>query len=134
MTLNRRTSSTKWATISPAGRAWLIAGTALFAPLVLCAALVPVRDSFATTAAALVLVALIAAIAILGNRPAGVVAAASSSIWFDFFLTRPYERLAISHRDDLETTISLFVVGIIVTELAARSRHHRQVAAQRPIT
>ncbi len=130
MTLNRRTSSTKVATISPTGRAWLIAGVAVFAPLALCGALVPVRDTFATTAAALVLVALIAAIAILGNRPAGVVASASSAIWFDFFLTRPYERLAISHRNDLETTVSLFVVGIIVTELAARARHHRQVAAR----
>jgi K+-sensing histidine kinase KdpD len=130
MTLNRRTSSTSVATIPPAGRAWLIAATAVLAPLVLCAALVPVRESFATTAAALVLVALIAAIAILGNRCAGVVASASSAIWFDFFLTRPYERLAISHRDDLETTVSLFVVGIIVTELAARARHHREVAAR----
>jgi Domain of unknown function (DUF4118) len=103
---------------------------AVVAPLALSAALVPVRASFADTAAALVLVALVAAIAILGTRVAGILAAASSSVWFDFFLTRPYERLAISHRGDLETTISLFVVGTIVTELAARSRHHRQVAAR----
>ncbi len=98
-------------------------------PLGVSASLVPARASLVGTAAALILVAIIAAIAILGNRFAGVVASASSALWFDFFLTRPYERFAISHRADLETTISLFVVGLIVTELAARGRHHRGVAA-----
>ncbi len=98
------------------------------APLVVTASLVPARASLAGTAAALVLVALIAAIAILGNRVAGFLASAFSGLWFDFFLTRPYERFTISHRPALETTISLFVVGLIVTELAARGRHHREVA------
>ena len=102
----------------------------VLAPLAVTAALVPARSSLASTAAALILVAVIAGIAILGTRFAGVLAAASSAIWFDFFLTRPYERLTISHRADLETTISLFVVGLIVTELAARGRHHRRTAVE----
>jgi K+-sensing histidine kinase KdpD len=100
------------------------------APLVVSAALVPARASFAGTAAALLLVALVAAIAILGNRMAGFLASASSGLWFDFFLTQPYERFTISHRDALETTISLFVVGLIVTEIAARGRHYREVAVE----
>ena len=108
----------------------LIYSAAVLAPLCLSAALVPARAALASTAAALVLVALTAVIAILGSRGAGIVASASSGLWFDYFLTRPYERLAISHRSDLETTIGLFVVGIIVTEIAARSRHHHQVAVQ----
>ncbi len=99
-------------------------------PLGVSASLMPARASLAGTAAALILVALVAAIAILGNRFAGVLASASSALWFDFFLTQPYERFAISHRADLETTISLFVVGLIVTELAARGRHHRVVAVE----
>jgi K+-sensing histidine kinase KdpD len=98
------------------------------APLVVSAALVPVRASFAGTAAALLLVAVVAAVAILGNRTAGFLASVSSGLWFDFFLTRPYERFTISHRGALETTISLFVVGLIVTEIAARGRHYREVA------
>jgi hypothetical protein len=102
----------------------------LVAPLAVTALLVPARASLVGTAAALILVALIAAIAILGTRVAGFLASASSAVWFDFFLTRPYERLAISQRADLETAISLFVVGLIVTELAARSRHHRLVAVE----
>jgi len=80
----------------------------VLAPLIVAACLVPARAALAGTAAALILVAVVAAVAILGSRLAGVLAAASSGLWFDFFLTRPYERLAISHRADLETTISLF--------------------------
>ena len=34
----------------------------------------------------------------------------------------------ISHRAALETTISLFVVGVIVTEIADRGRRYREVA------
>jgi hypothetical protein len=102
----------------------------LLAPLAVSAALVPARASLVGTAAALILIALIAAIAILGTRVAGFLASVSSALWFDFFLTRPYERLAISHRPDVETAISLFLVGLIVTELAARSRHHRKVAVE----
>ena len=101
----------------------------IFLPLGVSAALVPVRTSLVDSAAALILVSVIAGVAIFGTRVAGVLASASAGIWFDFFLTRPYERLAISHRGDLETTISLFAVGLIVTELAARSRHHRAAAS-----
>ena len=99
-------------------------------PLGVSAALIPVRSSLADSAAALILVSVIAGVAIFGTRVAGALASASAGIWFDFFLTRPYERLAISHRGDLETTVSLFVVGLIVTELAARSRHHRATASE----
>jgi hypothetical protein len=97
-------------------------------PLVIAAVLVPFRGTFAGTAAALTMVVVIVAVAVSGNRLAGVVASASAALWFDFFLTRPYDRLAISHRPDLETTIAIFVVGVLVTELAARSRQHWRAA------
>jgi K+-sensing histidine kinase KdpD len=97
-------------------------------PLAVAAILVPFRSSFTNTASALILVAVIVAVATLGNRVSGIVATISATIWFDFFLTRPYEQLAITHRQDIETAVSLFVVGIIVTELAARSRHHHETA------
>ncbi len=116
---------------STAGRRTTLANVSgLLAPLAVAAALAPARESLVDTASALILVAVIASIAIFGNRVSGFLASASSGLWFDFFLTRPYERLAISHRADLETTISLFLVGLIVTELAARGRHHRQVALE----
>jgi hypothetical protein len=111
-------------------RAGIVMISALAAPLGVAALIVPFRASFASPAAALVLVAVVAAVAILGNRVAGSTAALGASIWFDFFLTKPYERLTISHRADIETAVSLLVVGIIVTELAARGRHHRNVASE----
>jgi hypothetical protein len=101
---------------------------ALVVPFGVAAVLVPFRGNFTNTAAALVLVASVVAIAVLGSRVSGVAASISSALWFDFFLTRPYERFNISHRPDLETTIAIFVVGVIVTELAARSRRHSRVS------
>jgi hypothetical protein len=79
---------------------------------------------FASTAAALLFVPVIVGVAVLGNRVAGVITSLSAALWFDFFLTKPYARLAISHRPDIETTICLLVVGVVVTEMAARNRHH----------
>ena len=103
---------------------------AVVLPLGVAAILVPFRSSFANTASALILVAVIVAVAALGNRFCGFVATVSATLWFDFFLTHPYERLAITRRPDIETAISLFVVGLMVTELAARNRHHHAVAAE----
>jgi hypothetical protein len=103
---------------------------ALVLPLGVAAILVPFRSSFATPASALVLVAVVVGVAALGNRGAGLLATVSATLWFDFFLTRPYERLAITHRPDVETAVSLFVVGVVVTELAARNRHHSQAATE----
>jgi Domain of unknown function (DUF4118) len=102
----------------------------LLVPLGLAAALVPFRTSFASAAAALVLVAGVVGIAVFTNRTGGYLAAVSAALWFDFFLTRPYERLAITQRADIQTAVSLLVVGVVVTELAARSRHHQRVAVE----
>ncbi len=103
---------------------------AVLLPLALSGILVPFRSTFAPTASALVFVAMIVAVAVVGNRTAGILATVSSTLWFDFFLTRPYERLAIADRADVETAVTLFIVGVVVTELAARSRHHHCVAAE----
>jgi K+-sensing histidine kinase KdpD len=103
---------------------------AVVLPLGVAAILVPVRSTFANTASALILVSVVVGVAALGNRICGFVATISATVWFDFFLTRPYGKLAITHRQDIETAVSLFVVGIIVTELAARNRHHHATAAQ----
>jgi len=103
---------------------------ALILPLGVVVLLVPFRGDFANTASALILVAVIVAVATLGNRFSGFVATVGATLWFDVFLTQPYERLAITHRPDIETAVCLFVVGIIVTELAARNRHHHASATE----
>ncbi|MGA2473142.1 MAG: DUF4118 domain-containing protein [Acidimicrobiales bacterium] len=103
---------------------------AVVLPLGVAAILVPFRSIFVNPASALILVAVIVAVAALGNRFSGFVATVSATLWFDYFLTRPYEKLAITHRPDIEIAVCLFVVGIIVTELAARNRHHLATAAE----
>jgi hypothetical protein len=103
---------------------------ALVLPLGVAILLILFRGNFANTASALILVAVIVAVAALGNRFSGFVATVGATLWFDVFLTEPYERLVITHRPDIETAVCLFVVGIIVTELAARNRHHHASATE----
>jgi hypothetical protein len=110
-------------------KGWIAACCGLGLPIAVSAALVPFRGDFASPAAALVLVLVVVAVACFGSRFAGVLAAMSAAAWFDFFLARPYDRFTITHRPDLETTISLLVVGLAITEIAARSRSHREAAS-----
>jgi Domain of unknown function (DUF4118) len=65
-------------------RAAALAGLA--APLALTAALIPLRGSLPNTDAALALVLVVVAVAAAGRRLAGIVAAVSAAVWFDFFL------------------------------------------------
>ncbi len=108
----------------------MLALVGLVGPLVTTLVVLPFRDRFAGTAAALVLVTVIVAISAFGTRVSGVLATISACAWFDFFLTQPYERFAISHRVDIQTTVSLFVVGLAVTELAQRAQRLHQRATE----
>jgi Domain of unknown function (DUF4118) len=99
-------------------------GVALVAPLVVAASLISVRGSYATSAAALTMVVVVTGVAVVGPRSAGLVASLSAALWFDLFLTHPYGRLTIDRGPELETTIAMFVVGVLITELAARSRQY----------
>lgn len=103
----------------------------LAAPLALTAVLIPFRGSLPNTDAALALVLVVVAVAAAGYRPAGVLAAVSAAVWFDFFLTVPYERLTITRRADIETTALILAVGIAVTEIAVRGRRQHAAAARR---
>lgn len=94
----------------------------LAAPFLVALALVPFRTGLTHTNAALVLVVVVVAVAALGSRAAGVVAALSAAAWFDFFLTRPYQTFGINASADIETAVLLLVVGVIVSQLAARAR------------
>jgi hypothetical protein len=92
--------------------------------------LVPFRESFANTDAALVFVVIVVAIAAIGYRLAGVAAAVSTAATFDFFLTRPYEQFTISSATDVETAALLLVVGFAVTELAVWGRRQQAMASR----
>ncbi len=103
---------------------------ALVLPLVVCAVLIPFRDSFDNANGALLLVLVIVAVASFGIRPAGILAAVSSAFWFDFFLTMPYNRLTIQHREDVETTVLLVLIGAAVTEIALWGRRQQAHASR----
>jgi K+-sensing histidine kinase KdpD len=104
---------------------------ALAGPLVLAAILVPFRASFQNTDAALAMLLVMVAVAANGDRLAGYLAAVSAAAWFDFFLTQPYERFAIDHRTDIETTVLLLVIGAAVTEIAVWGRRQHVTASRR---
>jgi len=108
----------------------LITATAVV-PLVICAGLAPFRESVATATAALVLVLVVVAAAATGVRAAGFVAALSSGIWFDFFLTEPYGSLKITNFDDLAVAVLLLLVGGAVTEIALWGRRQEARSSRR---
>lgn len=103
----------------------------LCVPLVLAVVLVPFRSSFPNTDAALAMILVVVAVAANGDRLAGILAAVSAAVWFDFFLTKPYERFSIASRTDIETTVLLLVIGLAVTEVAVWGRRQHAAASRR---
>lgn len=112
-------------------RALLARMAGLVLPLVTCAVLSGLRASVTQATAALILVLWVVACAASGDRVAGLLAALSGGVWFDFFLTVPYHQLAISKADDLEVTVLLVVIGAVVTEIALWGRRQQARAARR---
>ena len=103
-------------------------------PIVVAAALVPLRNEIDNANLALAMVVVVVVAAAVGGRGAGVLAAVIATISYDFFLTRPYLSLTIDSADDVETTIFLLVIGLLVGEIVVRSRrtHSARRARARP--
>jgi K+-sensing histidine kinase KdpD len=114
----------KWSNV-----VWLLIGAA--APLALSAALLPFRHRIDNANMALLLVVAIVAVATSGRRSAAAAAALSAAASFDLFHTYPYVSFRITSSNDLQTEISLLVVGLAVGELAARGRRYQAKAASR---
>jgi hypothetical protein len=95
---------------------------AIAAPLGAAVILLPWRASWPNTNVALLLVVVVVAVAAIGNRAAGALAAVGAAAWFDFFYTVPYERFSIRSSSDVTTFVLLLVVGLAVSQLAARAR------------
>jgi len=103
---------------------------AVLGPLALAAVLLPWRASWSNTNMALLLVVAVVAIACLGNRLAGALAALSAAVWFDFFFTVPYDRLTISRSADVTTFVLLLAVGVAVSQMAAWARRLKSVTVE----
>jgi len=111
-------------------RGWIIAAAAI-GPLLAGAVLAAFRDPITTATAALVLVLIVVAAAATGDRVAGLVAAVSSGVWFDVFLTEPRGQLTIKNPEDIEVTVLLVLVGVAVTEVALWGHRQQARAARR---
>ncbi|MDR6861791.1 DUF4118 domain-containing protein [Phycicoccus sp. 3266] len=106
-------------------RRTLVAVVAAVVPFALCALLAatgrPVPDASAVVGLALLIVAASAT----GLRSAGLSASVSSAVGFDYFLTRPYESLAIHDAEDVQVAVLLLLVGFAVNELALWGQRQR---------
>jgi K+-sensing histidine kinase KdpD len=100
-------------------------------PLLTCVILSSFRDDVPAATAVLVLVLWVVAAAATGDRLAGLVAAVSSGVWFDFFLTEPFRRLAIDNPDDIEAAVLLVLIGVAVTEIALWGHRQQSRAVRR---
>jgi hypothetical protein len=112
--------------VSPLRSNWFAIATGGLAPIVVAVLLVPLRDEIDNANLALILVLVVVVVASLGGRRAGAVAAATSTLAFDFFLARPYLLARIESADDIETLLILLAVGLLVGELASRARRARR--------
>ncbi len=99
-------------------------------PPAVCALLTVFRDSFDNANAALLLAVVIVGVAAFGVRLAGILAAVGSAVWFDFFLTVPYNTFTIDSREDVETTILLVLIGVAVSEIAIWGRRQQARASR----
>ncbi len=101
------------------GGAWIVA---LAAPLAAAALMVPLRSHTQSSNLALVMVAVVGASVVPGFRLAALAAGLSAGVWFDFFLTRPYETFSIERSGDIQTAGLMTVVAVLVGSIAARRR------------
>jgi hypothetical protein len=104
---------------------------ATFGTLLVAGILVPFRDDLATANVVLVYVLVVVFGAVVGTRWSGALTAVVAAMSYDFFFTKPYQSLKIDDANDLETTLLLLAIGLIVAELVAFTRRHRAQSASR---
>lgn len=100
---------------------------AILAPVVVASALVSVRGDLDSANSALLIVLVVVLVAALGGRGPAVVSALVGALSWEFFFTKPYNSLRIDSANDVETTLILLVIGLVVGQVAVvgRQRHTR---------
>lgn len=88
--------------------------------LALAVALVPWRDTTPASNLTFAFMALVILVAEMGGRTAGIATAVASGLCLDFFLTRPYLRLAIEDKDDVVALLGLTLCGLLASASRAR--------------
>jgi signal transduction histidine kinase len=109
-------------------RSLLLPVAAVLGPIAVAAALVPTRSETGNANIALLLLGLVAATAVTGRRLAAVLSAVSAVLAYDILYVPPYGAIAIRNADELVSNLILLAAGLIVGELAVRSRRNRREA------
>jgi hypothetical protein len=99
-------------------------------PIAVAALLTLVRGDVDNANLALILVLVVVLAGVIGGRGPGLVAALVTTLSYDFFLTRPYLSLSIDSADDVETTLILLVIGVVVGQIGVVARRRRSAAAR----
>lgn len=105
----------------------LLLTAAVVAPVAMAAVLTPLRGDIDDINVALLMVVAVAPVA-FRSRVAGIVAAVSAALAFDFFWTPPLHELLTYHGQDLVGAFVYLAVAVVVGELASRNRWHRRWA------
>ena len=100
------------------------------AAIAVAGALVALRGTVDNTNIALILVVVVVAAAAGGGRRAGAATAVIATMAFDFFHTKPYLSLKIESAADVETTLLLLVIGLLVGQVALSGRRRRAEATE----
>lgn len=116
--------------LSPRTRQLVVSGAAVVVPFAVAVALVPIRSHSPNATVALILALVVALLAAAGTRLSAALAAVSAGLGFDVFHTQPYGSLRITRAQDVEATLLLLGVGLVVGQLATRSRRHSHRAAE----
>lgn len=117
-------------------RATVVARSVLMAlavvlPVATAALLIPFRTTLTASTQTLVLVLPVVVVAILAHRVAAVLAAASAALAYDVLLTVPYYSFTIDAAEDIEASIVLGCIGLVVGTLVARELEQRMRSASR---
>jgi hypothetical protein len=98
--------------------------------LLLGVALVPLRELTVASNFTVAFIALTILVGEFGGRVAAVATAVVSALSLDFFLTRPYMRLAIQDKNDLVAFLGLTGCGLLAASLGT-PRREREAARRR---
>lgn len=109
-----------------------LVGVGGLAALALGGALVPLREVTSAANLAFAFVVLTIVVGELGGPLAATVTALVSALSLDFFLTRPYLRLAIAEKDDVVAFLGLAACGTVAAAFASRrARRDADLASSR---
>jgi K+-sensing histidine kinase KdpD len=119
--LGRRTS------LDGEGVAWAVGG--FVASLLIGLLVEPFRGTIGLENVVILYLLVVVAAAGIGGRAAGIVAAVSAALAYDFFLTSPYHTLVIDSLAQVITVVLLLATGVVVS-IGGRARRRLAAAAE----